>query len=82
MTQTCFSNSDGIFIWLGFYCKKQELGGEVVTAVVTKEVQLTPDNSNLEGPIEKRSSYRELEESSREKGKKQFLLKSEHLNHI
>ena len=37
----------------GFYCKKQELGGEIVTAVVTKDVQLTPDNSNREGPIEK-----------------------------
>ena len=66
MTQTYFSNNDGIFIWWGFYCKKQELGGEIVTAVVIKEVQLTPDNSNLEGPIEKSSNYRELEESSRE----------------
>ena len=66
MTQTCFSNNDGIFIWWGFYYKKQEMGGKIVTAVVTKEVQLTPDNSNLEGPIEKSSSYRELEESSRE----------------
>ena len=32
--------------------------------------------------IEKSSSYRELEENSREYGKKQFLLHSEHFNHI
>ena len=49
-----------------FTARNKNLGGEIVTAVVTKEVQLTPDNSNLEGPIEKSSSYRELEESSRE----------------
>ena len=80
MTQTCFSNNDGIFIWWGFYCKKQELEGEIVTAVVTKEVQLTPNNSNLEGPIEKSSSYWELEKVAG--SKKQFLLHSEHFNHI
>ena len=47
-------------------------------------VQWTPDNSNLQGKSKKvlvigSSSYRELEENSREPGKKQFLLHSEHL---
>ena len=72
MTQTCFSNNDGIFIWWGFYCKKQELGGEIVTAVVSKEVQLTSDNSNLERPIEKSPSYRELEKVAGSKEKNSF----------
>ena len=50
-------------------------------------VQLTPDNSNLQGKSKKvrvigSSSYREFEENSREYRKKQSLLHSEHFNHI
>ena len=50
-------------------------------------LQSTPDNSNLQGKWKKvrvigSLSYREFEENSREKGKKQFLLHSEHFNHI
>ena len=50
-------------------------------------LQSTPDNSNLQGKWKKvrvigSSSFREFEENSREKGKKQFLLHSEHFNHI
>ena len=42
------------------------------------KVQSTPDNSNLQGKSKKvrvigSSSYRKLEENSREEGKKQFL---------
>ena len=52
-----------------------------------ENILLTPDNSNLQGKWKKvrvigSSSYREFEENSREKGKKQFLLHSEHFNHI
>ena len=46
------------------------------------EVQSTPDNSNLQGKSKKGLSYREFEENSREYSKKQFLLHSEHFNHI
>ena len=50
-------------------------------------IQSTPDNSNLQWKSKKvrvigSSSYREFEENSREYGKKQFLLHSEHFNHI
>ena len=50
-------------------------------------VQSTPDNSNLQGNLKKvrvigSLSYREFEENSCEYGKKQFLLHSEHFNHI
>ena len=50
-------------------------------------VQSTPDNSNLQGKSKKvrvigSLSYREFEENGREYGKKQFLLHSEHFNHI
>ena len=50
-------------------------------------VQSTPDNSNLQGKSKKvrvigSSSYRELKENSQKEGKKQFLLHSEHFNHI
>ena len=34
--------------------------------IATLEIQSTPDNSNLSREIEKNSSYRELEENSRE----------------
>ena len=44
-------------------------------------LQSTSDNSKLQGKSKKISSYRELEENSREQGKKQFLLHSEHFNH-
>ena len=52
-----------------------------------ENILLTPDNSNLQGKWKKvrvigSSSYQEFEENSREKGKKQFLLHSEHFNHI
>ena len=52
-----------------------------------ENILLTPDNSTLQGKWKKvrvigSSSYREFEENSREKGKKQFLLHSEHFNHI
>ena len=55
--------------------------------VAYERVQSTPDNSNLQGKSKKArvigsSSYREFEENSREYGKKQFLLHSEHFNHI
>ena len=45
-------------------------------------VQSTPDNSYLQGKSKKGSSYRELEGNSRDSGEKQFLLHSEHFNHI
>ena len=45
-------------------------------------IQSTPDNSSLQGKSKKGSSYREFEENSRDYGKKQFLLHSEHFNHI
>ena len=50
-------------------------------------IQLTPDISNLQGKSKKvrvmgSSSYQELEENSRKYGKKQFLLYSEHFNHM
>ena len=45
-------------------------------------VQSTPDNSYLQGKSKKGSSYRELEENSRDSGEKQFLLHSEHFNRI
>ena len=45
-------------------------------------IQSTPDNSNLQGKSKKGLSYREFEENSREYSKKQFLLHSEHFNHI
>ena len=45
-------------------------------------VQSTPDNSYLQGKSKKGSSYREFEENSRDSGEKQFLLHSEHFNHI
>ena len=51
------------------------------------QVQSTPDNSNLQGKWKKvrvigSSSFREFEENSRDKGKKQSLLHSEHFNLI
>ena len=39
-------------------------------------------NSYLQGKSKKGSSYREFEENSRDSGEKQFLLHSEHFNHI
>ena len=55
--------------------------------VITASIQSTPDNSNLQGKSKKvrvigSLSYREFEENSCEYGKKQFLLYSEHFNHI
>ena len=47
-----------------------------------KYVQLPLNNSNLQGKSKKGLSYREFEENSREYSKKQFLLHSEHFNHI
>ena len=58
----------------------------VVVQMNAVYIQSTPDNSNLQGKSKKvrviGSSNRELEENSRELGKKQFLLHSEHFNHI
>ena len=47
-----------------------------------KYLQSSPDNSNLQEKSKKGSSYREFEENSREEGKTQFLLRSEHFNHV
>ena len=60
---------------------------EVIEKHLFYKLQSTPDNSNLQGKWKKvrvigSSSYREFKENSREKGKKQFLLHSEHFNHI
>ena len=44
-------------------------------------IQSTPDNSHLQAKSKKGSSHWEFEENSREYGKKQFLLHSEHFKH-
>ena len=68
------------------YRKFQTQELHLLVRTSTLQIQSTPDNSNLQGKSKKvrvigSSSYRELEENSREKGKKQFLLHSEHFNH-
>ena len=68
-----------------FGYKNTKINLEQIRGTLT--VQSTPDNSNLQGKWKKvrvieSSSYREFEENSREKGKKQFLLHSEYFNHI
>ena len=67
---TCYAITVNKTVKYNFNCK-QDL-----------EVQSTPDNSNLQGKSKKGLSYREFEENSREYSKKQFLLHSEHFNHI
>ena len=60
---------------------------DLMFLLVDYGVQSTPDNSNLQGKSKKGSSYREFEENSRVEAesmlkKKQFLLHTEHFNHI
>ena len=61
-------------------CSKMEGTEKKIYDWVTcgKDLQSTPDYSNLQGKSKKSSSYRELKENSRDYGKRQFSLHSEH----
>ena len=59
------------------WCKKAADNWKETITGIGLGLQSTPDNSNLQG-----KSKKEFEKNSREEGKKQFLLYSEHFNHI
>ena len=61
-------------------CSKMEGTEKKIYDWVTcgKDLQSTPGYSNLQGKSKKSSSYRELKENSRDYGKRQFSLHSEH----
>ena len=48
----------------------------------SEEIQSTPDNSNLQGKSKKVRVIGSLKKIAESKVKKQFLLYSEHFNHI
>ena len=73
-----FTDGDVVFLT----SQQLEKTAEIQVPESSTQIQLTPDNSNLQGKSKKGPSYREFEENVRELGKKQFLLHSEHFNHI